>query len=582
MNLDPQQHNDIIARWNSPQSIRSIARELGLGRHVVARVIAQHLQRTGRADDPAPPASLGKIPLTRKRKLDPFVEQLKELLERYPNLTAQRALEELRKLGYAGGYSTLRCFIKQQRVKPKARTVRFETAPGAQAQMDWSTYTLDFTQEGRRRVELFSYILGYSRRQYIHFTERQDLETTMRQHIAAFEHLGGVAATCLYDNMKVVVTRWEDGQPVYNTRFLAFATHYGYKPWACRARRPETKGKVERPFYFVETNLLNGRTFRSLEHLNEVARWWLAEVNDRRLHGGTKRTPLELHAEEKPHLLALPALRFDTAQVVYRIADTEGFINYANNRYSVPWRLIGQSLPVRITEDELQIYNASLEAVAKHGLLQGTGGKQTDPAHNPPKDNQEQIETLRQRYAQWGQTGSEYLEGLLAKCRYGKHEAQRVLSLLFGYPKQDALTAMSRGIQYHAYGYQSLERILAHIGTPKAGWEILSQREQERLQQLTDSTRTEARRSEEYQQLIDHQRDEDGRQTQTTQPTPTDQPSPAHEPTHEPTHEPSHEPTHEPSHEPTHERAAPSTTEPPRENPPVLGDSEDQGERPAA
>jgi len=84
-----------------------------------------------------------------------------------------RAFEELRKLGYDGSYSTLRNTIRDQRSKPKAPVIRFETLPGAQAQMDWSTYTLDFTQEGRRRVELFSYILGYSRRQYIRFTERQ-------------------------------------------------------------------------------------------------------------------------------------------------------------------------------------------------------------------------------------------------------------------------------------------------------------------------------------------------------------------------------------------------------------------------
>jgi len=113
--------------------------------------------------------------------------------------------------------------------------------------MDWSTYHIDFIQEGRRRVELFSYILGYSRRQYIYFAERQDFETTVRQHIAAFEHLGGVAATCLYDNVKVVVNRWEDGQPIYKTRFLAFATHYGYQPWVCQVQRPQTKGKVARP-----------------------------------------------------------------------------------------------------------------------------------------------------------------------------------------------------------------------------------------------------------------------------------------------------------------------------------------------
>jgi hypothetical protein len=227
------------------------------------------------------------------------------------------------------------------------------TAPGVQAQMDWATYEINFTIEGKRRVNLFSYILGYSRRQYIHFTESMDFETTMREHIKAFDHLGGVAAVCLYDNMKVVVTRWEDDAPIYNTRFLAFATHYGYKPWACQVRRPQTKGKVERPFHYVEMNLLNGREFRSLEHLNEVARWWLSQVADVRLHGTTKKTPLDLHAEEQPHLLPLPSLAFDTAQVVYRIVDTDGTIQYANNRYSVPWRLVGESLPVRITEELL-------------------------------------------------------------------------------------------------------------------------------------------------------------------------------------------------------------------------------------
>jgi hypothetical protein len=82
--------------------------------------------------------------------------------------------------------------------------------------MDWATYTIDFAQEGRRKVQLFSYVLGYSRRQYIHFTASQDLESTLREHARAFEHLGGAAATCLYDNMKVVVARYEDGEPIYN------------------------------------------------------------------------------------------------------------------------------------------------------------------------------------------------------------------------------------------------------------------------------------------------------------------------------------------------------------------------------
>ena len=506
MNVDPLQINDIISRFKNGQSVRAISRELGVGRHRVASCIRQHQVQTQALDTTSPPASLGPLPLTRKSKLDPFVDPLTRLLQRYPKLTAQRAFEELLQLGYTGSYTTVRTYIKRHRIRPIAKTIRFETAPGVQAQMDWSTYTIDFEQEGRRRVELFSYILGYSRRQYICFTERQDFETTVRQHIAAFEHLGGVASVCLYDNMKVVVTRWEDGQPMYNTRFLSFATHYGFKPWACQAGRPATKGKVERPFHYVEQSLLNGRTFRTLDQLNEVARWWLREVNDRRIHGTTKRPPGELHLEEQPYLIELPSIRFDTAQVVYRIVDSEGCIHYADNRYSVPWRLIGAQLPVRILEDQLEIYNGNIDLVAQHQLLRGKHEKQIDPAHEPPKDHHEQLILLREKYEHWGQIGRDYFDGLLRKCRYGRHEALRVLSLLHGYPHRDALSAMHRAIQYHAYGFQSLERILAHFGTPKAHWEILSQREQEALQQLTESSRVEARKSQEYQHHFDPQR----------------------------------------------------------------------------
>jgi transposase len=507
MNIDPLTKNDIISRWKNKQSIRGIASDLQLGRAAIATVISQHLAQTQSTDSDSPPACFGPVPLTRQSKLDPFLDSLKQLLERYPNITAQRAFEELSKLGYSGSYSTLRTYMKDHRSKPKAPVVRFETLPGAQGQMDWSTYTLDFTQEGRRRVELFSYILGYSRRQYICFTDRQDFETTVRQHVAAFEHLLGAAATCLYDNMKVVVTRWEDGQPIYNPRFLSFATHYGFKPWACEPRRPETKGKIERPFDYAEKNLLNGRTFRSLEHLNEVARWWLREVNDRRIHGTTKRTPLELHEEEKPYLIDLPAVRFDTAQVVYRKVDSEGFINYADNRYSAPWRLIGQMIPVRILEDQLEIFNTTIELVATHKLSRGRNEKQTQESHRPPSDHHEQLAILREKYTQWGQVAVEYFDGILRKCRNGRHEAQRILSLLHGYPKKDGLAAMQHGIQYHAYGYQSLERILSHVGMPKPNWELLSQREQEALQRIMESTRVKARSSKEYQQLIDQEKD---------------------------------------------------------------------------
>jgi len=497
--------NDVIHRYHQRESQRHIARQLGISRWKVSAIVAGHaLGRDAPSSADQPPASLGPAPKKRGSKLDAWEPQLQDLLLRYPRITATRLFEELGKLGYQGKYSLVRNRVRELRRQPtRPLTVRFETGPGVQAQMDWSSYEIDFTQEGRRKVNAFSYLLSYSRRQYVCFTERQDFDTTIRQHIQAFHHLGGVAATCLYDNMKVVVTRWEDDQPIYNTRFLAFATHYGYKPWACRIRRPQTKGKVERPFHYIETNLLNGRTFRSLEHLNEVSRWWLSEIADQRQHGTTKKSPVELHAEELAFLLPLPALEFDTAQVVYRVVDTDGTIQLAGNRYSVPWQLVGQQLPVRITEQSLVVYGKSLSPVAQHVLLLGqTGQRQMDPAHAPPKDHEAQMQRLRERFAELGELGCRFLDGLMAKQRYTKHQAAQVLALLHAYPKADVLAAMARAITYHAYSFSSLERILAHQSTPKASWQQLSAAEQETILRLTQSDPVAPRHSQEYQDLI--------------------------------------------------------------------------------
>ena len=503
--------NEIIHRWRGGQSMRSIARELTISRWRVTSVIQQH--QTLRDDPSAGPAN-SQLPAPASHyssKLDEFEAKIGGLLARYPNITVTRILEELRKEGYTGGYTILRERVKTLRPQPsKPLVVRFETAPGEQAQMDWSVYDIDFSGEGRRRVNLFSYLLAYSRRQYLCFTERQDFDATIRQHIHAFRHLGGLAATCLYDNMKVVVTRWEDDAPIYNTRFLSFATHYGYRPWACRPRRPETKGKVERPFYYVETSLLNGRTFRSLEHLNEVTRWWLANVADVRTHRTTKKRPVDAHAEEQPHLLPLPPHDYDTARVVYRVVDGEGFIVYEHNQYSVPWQLVGEVLPVRITETELFVYDRHIRQLARHLLWLGqTGKKRTDPKHRPPKNHARQLEQLRQRFSELGEVASRFLEGLLKKQRYGKQQAARVLALVSAYHRVDVVAALERAVRYHAYSFSSLQRILEMQATPKPSWQLISQEQQETLRKLTGSDSIEARPSADYQYLLFEENDSD-------------------------------------------------------------------------
>src|SRR5271166_4672663 len=403
--------HEIVQQHQAGLSQRAIAHALGISRKVVRNVLARlQAQRAGEA---------ASLPRPRRGSIiDEYEPILKELLARYPNLTVERAVQELQARGFRGRYTTVRQRVRllRPRLAP-APVQRFETGEGQQAQMDHGVYDIDFTREGRRRVYLFSYLLGYSRRQYVRFVESMDLPTTLREHVHAFHHLGGVARVCLYDNFKAVVLRHDADGAFYHPKFLAFATHYGFRPHACRVRRPQTKGKVERQFHFVATSLFNGRTFESLAHLNEVTAQWLQSVADVRTLRDFKESPLERHAVEQPHLRALPTCDFDTAQVVYRHVNVEGYVTHRLNLYSVPYSHIGQVLPVRVTDNEVIVYAIGLEEIARHALVPGTqtGVRQQMKSHHPVDDPSERERLLRQRFGELGSIAVQFLDGLLAK-----------------------------------------------------------------------------------------------------------------------------------------------------------------------
>ncbi|MBV8611812.1 MAG: IS21 family transposase, partial [Singulisphaera sp.] len=356
----------------------------------------------------------------------------------------------------------------------------------------------------------FSYVLGYSRRQYLRFVASQDMATTLREHVRAFEHLGGVAASCLYDNMKVVVTGYEDDVPIYNPRFLAFATHYGFRPVACRVRRPRTKGKVERPFWYVETSLFNGRTFDSLDHLNQTAAWWLEHIADVRELRGLGGTPAERHRDELPHLIPLPASAYEVAPMVYRTVGVEGTVSYGQNGYSVPWRYIGRVLPVRVGERELIIYDPGLAEIARHALLPNVarGQRVVHPEHRPREEARQRQAELEGRYAELGEPGRQFLEGLLRAQRYGKDQARRVLVLLGTYTRKDLIAALERAVRYGAYSHAAVERILSVQARPRTLLESLAE-EERRLPPWLGEDPVSPRPTSDYQALGEPEPDAD-------------------------------------------------------------------------
>lgn len=450
-------------------SIRSLSRYFRLGRNRIRRILRNNEYRREQGQTALPPPP--KKPSC-GGKLAPYEDRMRQLLEKYPKITAVRMREELSADGYQGGLSILKERLRQLRPLPKREgVIRFETDPGIQGQMDWSPYTIDFTAKGKRTVLCFSYILGFSRRQYIDFATHRDFFTLIRRHVDAFGYFGGLPRQCLYDNEKTVVLRWEAGRPVFNPAFIDFITHYQCKPVACRPGRAQTKGKVERPFQYVEGNLLNARSFVDLEDLRACGRWWMAERSDTHIHETTGHPPLELFlADEKSRLLPLPAHPYDCGQVVLLVCSIDGFLEFETNRYSVPFDYVGDILALKATEQEILIYSPYIELIATHGRRpNGEGAVCEESAHRKAENIRYGLEPVRDAFERMGEEARIFLAGLQGKHphRCGFY-ARRILLLKDRYNADDINRACKRACLFHAYDAGAVERILHSIAIPRS------------------------------------------------------------------------------------------------------------------
>jgi hypothetical protein len=350
--------------------------------------------------------------------------------------------------------------------------------------MDWSPYTIKFLKTGKATVQCFSYILGFSRRHFVDFTPRRDFFTLVRRHQDAFLHFTGTPAQCLYDSEKTVVLRWEAGRAVLNPAFSGFATHYRIRPIICRRGRPETKGKIERPFQYVEGNLLCGREFQDLDDLRACARWWMREKSDIHLHDTTGRLPLELFLEQELSALTpLPVHPYDCAEVALRVCNLEGYIEFETNRYPVPYEHVADILTMKATEHEILIYSPELDLIVRHERCPAGARISLDGAAvHGAKTIRYGLEPVREQFLELGEDADEFLRGLkLTHSKNPGFHVRYILHLKERYHSDDINRALGHACRYHAYDCKTIERILAAKSTPRTLESIRNDQAKEQL-----------------------------------------------------------------------------------------------------
>lgn len=385
-------------------SVSAIAARTGVDRKTVRKYIARGLE---------PPVYGPRVP--RARLLEPYEQFVRARLAAFPELSIPRLLREIRPQGYSGGLTVLGDFVRAVRPQPApAFELRFETAAGEQAQVDFAHFKVVFEDEPDqvRIVWLFSLVLGHSRYLWARFVVHQDVQTVLRCHMAAFEHLQGVPRQILYDRMKTAVLGELEGESiVYNPSLLALAAHYGFSPRACKPYRAKTKGKVERPFRYIRQDFFLGGRFGNLEDLNAQLAHWLATVANARVHGTTRQVVAEHFAQEQPSLRALPADVFNATLKLERRISHEGMVSVGGNLYSVPEGTRSRVVEVHTLAHEIRIFEAG-RLIAVHAVLEGRGQRSLLPGHRQfPRRAQQPVGAA----------------GVLPLCRPGESVARRPL-----------------------------------------------------------------------------------------------------------------------------------------------------------
>ena len=353
--------------------VKRIARELGCAKNTVKKYVTQGDWRA-----PAPAARVGVLDALQPWLTACFhqhhgnADVVRQALLREHQLTVslrtvERAVAPLR--------HALRAAARA--------TVRFETRPGEQLQIDFGERTVVIAGV-KERVYCFVATLGYSRRLHVRVFLHARQTAWLEGLESTFTAFGGVPETVRLDNAKALVLRHvvATREVTFHPRLLAFAQHWGFRPIACAPYRAQTKGKDERGVGYVKHNALAGHTFESFAALEAHLAQWTRDVADVRVHGTTGEAPIARFARDEAATLTPLASRasFQPTREWMRRVQVDGTIELHRNWYSVPWRYLGETVRVQQHGERVTItYGAAI--IADHHVAVGTRVRRVDPAH---------------------------------------------------------------------------------------------------------------------------------------------------------------------------------------------------------
>lgn len=384
------------------------------------------------------------------------------MLETHPYSAAQ-ILQRIREEGFDGRYSIVKDYVRKVRPKRQPAFLKLAFAPGECAQVDWGSFGSVSVGSSSRRLSFFVMVLCYSRMMYLEFTVSQTMEHFLACHQNAFDYFGSVPRKIMVDNLKSAVLRRITGEaPVLNPTYLDFANTYGFTIAPCNVRAGNEKGRVENGVGYAKKNFLAGLDIPHFEALNPAARIWLNEVANVRIHGETRKKPIDLLKEEKPHLLPLPPHCFDIANVTQVRASSQFRIALDSNHYSVPAQYAGARLTLKAYPDRLCIYHEDV-LIARHPRSFDRHQDFEDPDHPKPllaQRKKARDQSLFLRFIALSPKAPDYYRELDKRRMNPGHHVQKIVALSEIHGTDKVQRAMEDAFYFQAFSCEYIANLL--------------------------------------------------------------------------------------------------------------------------